>query len=89
MCRPSVATLPEHVTGKGTARGLIPTVLAQRTPQDLTALPPEHTSKTYKVQDDLRGAKQRPLSSTTVPSTIDSGRGATCGGRRRPGELEH
>ena len=96
MCRASVAPPPEHVTVTGTARGLIPTILAQQTPQDQPSLPPEHTSKTvrtqgiiFKVQDDPRGVKQRPLSSTTGPSTIESGRGATCGGRRRPGELEH
>ena len=81
MCRASRAPPPEHVTGTGTARGLIPTVLAQRTPQDQPSLPPEHTSKTvrtqrviFKVQDDPPGRKAAPpLLDHGAPPLLDHG----------------
>jgi hypothetical protein len=74
------------------SQGVLPMVLARRTPWCPPSLPPEPRGRHPKnigvfleVQGYPRGAQQRPLLATTVPSTINKGLGAPCGGRRRRG----
>jgi hypothetical protein len=92
VCRASRAPLPEHAMDIRHSQGVLPTVLARRTPRGPPSQPPEQPPEPgcagghfLEVQGYPRGAQQRPLLETTVPSTIGSGLGAPCGGRRRPG----
>ena len=86
MCRTTGAPLPKHAMGTRTSRGLMPMVLAGRTPREPPSLPPEPTPRYPKNRGpflegrgDPRGAQHRPLFATTGPSTLESGLGATCG----------
>jgi hypothetical protein len=96
VCRASRAPLPEHAMDTRRSQGVLPMVLARRTPWCPPSLPPEPRGRHPKnigvfleVQGYPRGAQQRPLLTTIVSTTIGSGMGATCGGPRRPGEHEH
>jgi hypothetical protein len=96
VCRASRAPLPEHAMDIRHSQGVLPTVLARRTPRGPPSQPPEQPPEPgcagghfLEVQGYPRGAQQRPLLETTVPSTIGSGLGAPCGGRRRPGTCVH
>jgi hypothetical protein len=96
VCRACGAPPPVHAMDTGSSQGLMPMVLAGRAPRGPPSLPPEprgrhpqNTGVFLEVHGYPWGAKQSPLLVTTVPGTLGSGMGATCGGRRRPGEREH
>jgi hypothetical protein len=96
VCRTSGAPQPAHATVMGSSQRVLPTVRAGRTPRGPPSLPPRPTPRTQNHRGSFWRCKATPGApssapplATTVPSTIGSGMGATCGGQRRPGTRVH